>query len=88
MPGLDGFNLAQMRLAQIHGVPPGEMIGCVPFRLEESGFGPEPLTLITEYPDETLSGAALVAAHDAQSAAAIAAYEAFQNLEILDWNLS
>ena len=45
------------------------------------------LTLITEYPDETLSGAALIAAHDAQTAAVIAAYEAFQALEVLDWNV-
>lgn len=88
LPGLDGFNLAQMRLAQIHGVPPGEMIGCVPFRLEESGFGPEPLTLITEYPDETLRGAGFIAAHEAQRAAVIAAYEAFQALDSRDWLLA
>ena len=65
----------------------GEVIGAIPCRLVESDRGPVPLTLITEYPDETLSGAALIAAHDAQTAAVIAAYEAFQALEVLDWNV-
>ena len=87
MPGLGARNLAQMALAQGHGVPSGEVIGAIPCRLVESDRGPVPLTLITEYPDETLQGAAFVAAHEAQRAAVIAAYEAFQALDGWDWPL-
>ena len=88
-PALAAFNAAQMSMAAGYGLAPaGEVISGFACLLVEDRRAPMPLTLITEYPDETLSGAALVAAHDAQSAAAIAAYEAFQDLEILDWNLS
>ena len=87
LPGLGARNLAQMALAQGHGVPSGEVIGAIPCRLVESDRGPVPLTLITEYPDETLQGAAFVAAHEAQRAAVIAAYEAFQALDGWDWPL-
>lgn len=85
LPGLADFNRAQMALAQLHGAVPAEVIGGFACRLEEDARAPEPLTLVTAYPDETLCGAAFIAAHDAQRAAAIAAYEAFQELEDWDW---
>lgn len=84
-PGLAAFNLAQMALAQSHGIAPGEVICGIPVRLEESRGSHEPLTLITEYPDETLRGARFIAAHEAQRAATVAAYDAFQALESRDW---
>lgn len=36
--------------------------------------------LITEYPDETLTGEPFVQAHTAQMATVVAAYKAFQTL--------
>ena len=87
-PGLAAFNHAQMVLARNHGVPSGEVIGALPCRLEECTRNSQPLTLITEYPDETLQGAAFIAAHEAQRAAVIAAYDAFQALESWDWPLA
>ncbi|MEI2297326.1 peptidase M14 [Ensifer sp. MJa1] len=39
-----------------------------------------PLTLITEYPDETIYGAAFVAGHTAQMQTVLAAYDAFQQM--------
>ena len=87
-PGLAAFNHAQMVLARNHGVPSGEVIGAIPCRLEECTRNSQPLTLITEYPDETLQGAAFIAAHEAQRAAVIAAYDAFQALESWDWPLA
>lgn len=39
-----------------------------------------PMTLITEYPDETVYDDAFRAAHEAQMAAALAAYDALQEL--------
>lgn len=86
-PALVEFNAMQMAMAARHAVAPGEIIGGFACHLTEDCRAPMPLTLITEYPDETLSGAALIAAHDAQTAAVIAAYEAFQALEVLDWNV-
>jgi hypothetical protein len=40
-----------------------------------------PLTLITEYPDETIYGDAFIAAHTAQMATVVTAYDAWQNLD-------
>ena len=39
-----------------------------------------PMTLITEYPDETIVGEAFRAGHEAQMATLLAAYDALQNL--------
>ena len=43
-----------------------------------------PLTLITEYPDETLHGEAFRAAHRAQMETVLAAYDALQETAGLD----
>lgn len=86
-PGLAAFNAAQMAMAAGYGCKPGEAIGGFACHLTEDYRAAMPLTLITEYPDETLSGAPFIAAHDAQCAAVIAAYDAFQALEITDWQL-
>lgn len=86
-PALAAFNAGQMAMAAQYGCQPGEVIGGFACRLIEDYRSPLPLTLITEYPDETLTGAAFIAAHDAQCAAAIAAYDSFQALEITDWTL-
>ena len=67
---------------------PGEMIGGFSCRLDENARMPLPLVLVTDYPDETLSGEAFIAAHEAQRAATIAAYEAFQDLDSWDWPLA
>ena len=88
LPGLTDFNHAQIALAQRLGVGPGEMIGGFSCRLDENARMPLPLVLVTDYPDETLSGEAFIAAHEAQRAATIAAYEAFQDLDSWDWPLA
>jgi hypothetical protein len=41
-----------------------------------------PLTLITEYPDETIYGQAFIAGHNAQTAFVLAAYDAYQALNL------
>lgn len=87
LPGQVGFNLAQLALAQFHGVGQDEMMNGFACRLVEAADAPVPLTLLTEYPDETLYDAPFVAAHQAQFAAVIAAYEVWQELEGWDWPL-
>lgn len=86
-PVLAAFNATQMDMAARHGAKSGEVIGGFACSLIEGQRDSTPLTLITEYPDETLSGAPFIAAHDAQCAAVIAAYDAFQALEITDWRV-
>jgi hypothetical protein len=57
-----------------------EIIDGFPCLVSMDERSPVPLTIITEYPDETIQGDAFVAAHGAQEKAVLAAYEAFQAL--------
>lgn len=83
VPGLAERNLAQIALARRHGVAV-DAPGGFPRFVTEDARAATPLTLLTEYPDETLLGEAFVAAHEAQRAAVIAAYEALQQLDLTD----
>lgn len=83
VPGLAERNAAQLALARRHGVLPEAPQGFIRI-LTEDRRAPVPLMLITECPDQTLLGDGFVAAHEAQRAAVIAAYEAFQQLDLGD----
>ena len=59
-------------------VAPGEVIGGFACHLTEDCRAPMPLTLITEYPDETIRGDAYRRGVAVQKATVLAAYRAWQ----------
>jgi hypothetical protein len=78
VPGLAAFNARQIALCEAHGGEiPGELIGGIPCLIGEDERHPLPLTLITEFPDETLQGEAFRFAHTVQMAAAVGAAAAY-----------
>jgi len=78
VPGLANFTRRQRVLCSLHaGSAPFEMINDVPCLLSAQERHPTPLTLITEFPDETIYGEAYRFAHTVQMASVIAAAEAF-----------
>lgn len=81
VPGLAEFNAQQIALYRIHaGEPAFEMINGFPCQVSEDNRHRVPLTLITEYPDETIYGAAYAAGHEAQMRTVLAARAAWQDL--------
>ncbi|WP_445504706.1 M14 family zinc carboxypeptidase [Microvirga sp. G4-2] len=81
VPGLAEFNRRQIEICAIHsGGTPYEIINNVPCLLTAETRHPTPLTLITEFPDETIYGEAYRFAHTVQMATAIAAEEAFATI--------
>lgn len=84
VPGLRAFNDAQLALFQRHAGDPGfQILNGFPVLIGEDARHRVPLTMITEYPDETLYGDAFRAGHEAQMAAILAGYEALQDLPAL-----
>lgn len=84
IPGLLAFNAAQIDLYRIHAGDTGfRIINGFPCMISVDDRHDVPLTLITEYPDETIYGDAFIAAHTAQMATVVAAYDAWQNLDLL-----
>ncbi len=78
VPGLAEFNRRQIEICAIHsGGTPYEIINHVPCLITAETRHPTPLTLITEFPDETIYGEAYRFAHTVQMATVIAAEEAF-----------
>lgn len=78
VPGLVDFTHRQLELCAIHsGTGSCEMINDVPCLLMAQERHPTPLTLITEFPDETIYGEAYRFAHTVQMATVIAAEQAF-----------
>ncbi|TNC10106.1 peptidase M14 [Methylobacterium terricola] len=74
---------AQLALSARHAPPPPlRMVHGIPCLIAEDARHRVPLTLITEYPDETITGDALAAGIRAQARTAIAAYDAFQALAL------
>jgi hypothetical protein len=70
-----------MELYHIHASTSAfRIIGGFPCLLTEDNEQEIPLSLTTEYPDETLHGAAFIAGHEAQTATVLAAYDAYQEL--------
>lgn len=81
VPGLAEFNRRQIEICAIHsGGTPYEIINGVPCLLTAETRHPTPLTLITEFPDETIYGDAYRFAHTVQMATVIAAEEAFATI--------
>jgi hypothetical protein len=81
VPGLAEFTRRQLELSSIHsGATPHEMINDVPCLLMAHERHSTPLTLITEFPDETIYGEAYRFAHTVQMATVIAAEEAFATI--------
>jgi hypothetical protein len=78
VPGLAEFNRRQIDICAVHlGGTPYEIINGVPCLITAETRHPTPLTLITEFPDETIYGEAYRFAHTVQMATVIAAEEAF-----------
>ena len=83
VPGLVAFNATQIDLFETHaGALTFPVVNGFPYLLSEDPDQLTPLMLITEYPDETVTGDAFVQAHTAQMATVIAAYHAFQTLSL------
>lgn len=81
VPGLAGFNARQLALYQRHtGSVPFEVIGGIPCSVSEVDRPGAPVTLITEFPDETIQGDAFRFAHTVQMQTVLAAVRAWQTL--------
>ena len=80
-PGLLDFTRAQMRLAEAHAGPLGfRLVEGFPCLVSARSDLRTEVELVTEYPDETILGPAFVRGHEAQTRAALAAYDALQVL--------
>ena len=81
VPGLAAYNARQLALYERHaGAVPFEVMhgtACAQSEVDRPGA---PVTLITEFPDETIDGAAFRFAHTVQMEAALAAARAWQGL--------
>jgi hypothetical protein len=78
VPGLAEFNRRQIDICAVHlGGTPYEIVNGVPCLITAETRHPTPLTLITEFPDETIYGEAYRFAHTVQMATVVAAEEAF-----------
>ena len=87
MPGLLSFTERQLALYRAHSGEPGfATVNGFPCLVTIDDAQAVPLTLITEYPDETIRGAAFEAAHRAQMETVLAAYDALQELAGLDFS--
>lgn len=81
IPGLLDFNNAQIELYRTHAGDTGfDIINGFPCMISVDDRHDVPLTLITEYPDETIYGPEFIAGHTAQMETVIAAYNAHQKL--------
>lgn len=81
IPGLIEMNAKQIALFETHAGETGfEMVNGFPCLISEDERGIVPVTLITEYPDETIYGEAFIAGHTAQCETVLAAYEAWQEI--------
>jgi hypothetical protein len=81
VPGLADFNARQLALYQRHaGSVPFEVIGGIACSVSEVDRPGAPVTLITEFPDETIHGDAFRFAHTVQMRTVLAAARAWQTL--------
>uniref|UniRef100_UPI0031018FA6 peptidase M14 n=1 Tax=Neorhizobium sp. EC2-8 TaxID=3129230 RepID=UPI0031018FA6 len=82
IPGLVDHNAAQIRLFETHAGETGfRIINGFPCLISIDDRHTVPLTLITEYPDETIYGPAFIQGHTAQMETVLAAYDAIQTIE-------
>lgn len=79
VPGLMELNDRQIRLYETHAGETGfRIINGFPCLISMDNRHAVPLTLITEYPDETIYDGAFIAGHTAQMQTVLAAYDALQ----------
>ena len=77
-PGLRRFNESQLAVWHAHsGEVPFPVINAIPCMITESDRATVPITLITEYPDETIYDAPFRLAHETQYATVMAAVELY-----------
>lgn len=81
MPGLVEFNAKQVAAFEAHAGALGfEIMNGIPYTITESDVEPTPISLITEFPDETIYGDAFVFAHTAQMSTVMAAMDVYRSL--------
>ena len=81
VPGLAAFNRRQRDACTIHaGGAPYSLVRGIPCLIAPDLRSPAPLTLITEFPDETVLGDAFVFAHTAQMETVLAAEAAYADM--------
>jgi Zinc carboxypeptidase len=81
VPGLSDFNRRQIEVCAAHsGGAPYSVVRGIPCLIGPDARSPVPLTLITEFPDETVLGPAFVFAHAVQAATVLAAEAAFADI--------
>lgn len=81
VPGLPAFNARQMALYERHaGELPFEVLHGIACSVTETTRPGAPVTLVTEFPDETVEGEPFRFAHTVQMHAALAAANAWQKL--------
>ena len=81
VPGLAAHNARQMALYERHAGPiPFALRDGIAYTVTEVARPGAPVTLITEYPDETVNGDAFRLAHTVQMRTVLAAVEAWQSL--------
>ncbi|MGH6761112.1 MAG: M14 family metallopeptidase [Phyllobacterium sp.] len=79
VPGLVEHSNAQIRLFETHAGQTGfRIINGFPCLVSVDERHTVPMTLITEYPDETIYGEAFIKGHTAQMETVLAAYDALQ----------
>ncbi|WP_332776927.1 peptidase M14 [Polaromonas sp.] len=82
VPGLPAYNARQMALYEQHaGELPFEVIHGTACTQSETTRPGAPVTLITEFPDETIDGEAFRFAHSVQMETVLAAVNAWQSLQ-------
>jgi hypothetical protein len=81
IPGLLAYNDRQIALYEIHAGETGfRIINGFPCLSSLDDRHTVPMTLITEYPDETIYGDAFTAGHKAQMETVLSAYDAWQEI--------
>ncbi|WP_368516546.1 M14 family metallopeptidase [Rhizobium sp.] len=81
IPGLLDYNDRQITLYEIHAGETGfRIINGFPCLANIDDRHTVPMTLITEYPDETIYGDAFIAGHIAQMETVLSAYRAWQEI--------
>lgn len=81
IPGLLAYNDRQIALYEIHAGETGfRIINGFPCLCSVDDRHTVPMTLITEYPDETIYGDDFIAGHTAQMETVLSAYDAWQEI--------
>ena len=81
IPGLLDYNNRQIALYEIHAGETGfRIINGFPCLSSVDNRHTVPMTLITEYPDETIYGNDFITGHTAQMETVLSAYDAWQEI--------